>query len=344
MKTSNFFAPLLVAVSMTASVTADFTVTPGRTKAVVFPENNANFAKEWTLEAGRNTDTVDSLHLDLAGRVHVRYTDTLPEDVLGYVNVTGSAKAVVDAVKVGNSLINVIDGDDDSDSDDENVDNKFDLRNIFDRNDNLFIRLGNRKVSGYLLTEVVLAHDTVWDVKSAHSAQVVIEDGVLVTDSKKKLRIEATDSSAIFVSAAETAVSVRQLILSASGTAKIEYKVGSVAVQSGTYIETQDSATISVLSPSLTTHKLALEAESPDSICISAEEIEAKRRKIDGRNKISMPNSANKHGTTGIFQCQESALPPRQPLSVTGNAAATTAENGALSLDGDLSDPEANLD
>ncbi|KAG7383720.1 hypothetical protein PHYBOEH_009810 [Phytophthora boehmeriae] len=229
--------------------------------------NNANFAKEWTLEAGRNTDTIDSLHLDLAGRVHVRYTDTLPEDVLGYVNVTGSAKVVVDAVKVGNNLRNVNGGDDDSDSDDENVDNKFDLRNIFDRNDNLFIRLGNRKV--------------------------VIEDGVLVTDSKKKLRIEATDSSAVFVSAEETAVSVRQLAMKASGTAKIEYKVGSVAVQWNTLIETQDSATISVLSPSLTTHKPALEAESPDSICISAEEVEAKRRKIDGRNKISVPNSTN---------------------------------------------------
>ncbi|KAG7376342.1 hypothetical protein PHYBOEH_001598 [Phytophthora boehmeriae] len=328
MKTSSIFAFLLVAVSMTASATADFTATPGKTKAVAVPEHNANFAKKWTLKAGANTGAIDSLELAMEGRVHVSYTNTLPQGVIGYVNVTGSSKDLVNAVTVGSDL------NDDNDGDDN--DDMFDLDDVFDGKDNeeLYVRLGNGATKGHLLTEIVLASSSVRDVKSSRSAQVVIEDGVLDRNSRAaELEIKATGSSAVFVSAAKTAVNVRKLKLEASSTSRIEYQAGTMAVRSETQMEAQGSAVISVLSSSLTTNELELEAQGTATICVDAAKVSAKRPAFQGRNKISMPNAVDNYGSTGTFACEKSKLPARRPgkVVVTGNAAG----NGAFLLDDD---------
>ncbi|KAG7398484.1 hypothetical protein PHYBOEH_010941 [Phytophthora boehmeriae] len=338
MKTSSIFAFLLVAVSMTASATADFSATPGKTKTVAVPEHNGNFAKKWTLKAGANTDAIDSLDLALAGRAYVSYKDTLPEGVIGYVKVTGSSKDLVNAVTVGSDSI----GDDDDDNDDL-LDVDLDLDNVFDQGE-LYVRLGNLNANGHLLTEIVLAPGAVQDIKSSHSAQVVIEDGVLATNIKNaELQIEAADSSAVFVSAAETAVNARELALKATGTSRIEYQADTVAIRSETQVEAEGSAVISVLSSTLTTNKLELEAQGTATICVDAAKVSAKRPVFLGRNKISIPNADDKYRSTGTFECEESELPARRPGKVVATGNATGFLRGSDGEDDDDDDNDLDL-
>ncbi|EGZ08689.1 hypothetical protein PHYSODRAFT_339117 [Phytophthora sojae] len=330
MKVSSFHALLLAAACLSAQATADFKVTPGATiKAAT--SKNVNFVKQWTLKASATTKTIDSIDLSLAGNAYISYVSNLPTGVIGYVNVSGDSRAVVNAVTVSKDVDNDLDNDND-------LDDLFDSDN--DKGGELNVWLGNKATSGYLLTEIFLASpDAVTDVKSQRSASVVIEDGVLVTEGKRaKLQIDATGSSAVYVSAPETAVNVRQLSLETTGSAKIEYSVESINARSEFQLDAQGSSSITVLSSAVKTRQLELDAVKSSKICINAAEVGATWRDIQGKNKISMsPDAAKKHGTTGTFACKESKLPVRQAALITGP---TSVDIDDLDddLDNDLND------
>ncbi|KAE9077798.1 hypothetical protein PF006_g27848 [Phytophthora fragariae] len=185
--------------------------------------------------------------------------------------------------------------------------------------------------------------DAVKDVNSKRSAHVVIEDGVLVTQGKRaELQIDASGSSAVYVSAPDTAVSVRQLSLETTGSAKIEYSVESIHARSELQMDAQGSSSISVLSSTVKTSQLELDALNSGKICIDAQEVKAAWRDIQGKNKISMPNAVKKHGTTGTFACVASKLPARKAAQITASPTSATGyvDNDDLDddLDNDLND------
>ncbi|GMF88941.1 unnamed protein product [Phytophthora fragariaefolia] len=326
MKFSSFHTLLLAAASLSAQATADFKVSPGAiVKAAT--SKHVNFVKQWTLTAGTTTSTIDSLDLSLAGNAYVSYVSGLPAGVIGYVNVSGDSRTVVDSVTVSKDVDNDIDDDNDNDLDD-----LFDN----DKGGELNVWLGNKAASGYLLTEIFLASpEAVTDVKCQRSAQVVIEDGVLVTEGKRaELQIDVSGSSSVYVADPNTAVSVRQLSLEATGSAKIEYSVKSINVRSELQMDAQGSSSITVLSSTVNTNQLELDALNAGKICIDALEVKARWRDIQGKSKISMPNAAKKHGTTGTFDCEESTIPARKVAQIT---AANLAANAFLD-DDDLDD------
>ncbi|KAE9275735.1 hypothetical protein PR003_g29252 [Phytophthora rubi] len=201
--------------------------------------------------------------------------------------------------------------------------------------------LGNEAASGYLLTEIFLASpEAVKDVNSKRSAHVVIEDGVLVTQGKRaELQIDASGSSAVYVSAPDTAVSVQQLILEATESAKIEYSVESIDPRSELQMGAQGSSRIAVLSSTVKTSQLELDALNSGEICIDAQEVKATWRDIQGKRKVSMPNAVKKHGTTG---CVASKLPARKAAQITASPTSATGyvDNNDLDddLDNDLND------
>ncbi|KAH7460050.1 uncharacterized protein KRP23_14866 [Phytophthora ramorum] len=330
MKVSSFHALLVAATSLIAHASADFTVTP---EAIIraSTSKHVKFVKQWTLSAGTTTNTIDSIDLSLAGNAYVSYVSGLPNDILGYVNVSGDSRAVVNAVTVSKDVVSDLDLD------------------LFDDDNNvggeLNVWVNNKAASGYLLTEIFLADtEAVTDVKSQYSAQVVIEDGVLVTEDKKvELQIEATGSSAVYVSAPDTTVKVQKLSLETTGTASIEYSVDSVSATSALQIDAEGASSVTVLSSTLSTSKLELGAVSSGSICIAADQVKARWRDIQGKSKISMPNAVKKHGTTGTFTCEESTLPERKAAQIE---AAPTGMGSSLFDDDDSldSDNDSDLD
>ncbi|KAF1795901.1 hypothetical protein GQ600_11991 [Phytophthora cactorum] len=299
MKLSSFHALLVAAASLVAHTTADFKVTPEPiVKAAT--SKHVNYVKQWTLSAGSNTNSIDSLDLSLAG-------NALPAGVIGYVNVSGDSRTVVNAVTVSKDVLD--------------IDN--DLDDLFD-NDN----------DGGELNAVT-------DLKSQRSAQVVVEDGVLVKNGKRaELQIDATGSSAVYVSSPKTDVSVRQLSLETTGTASIEYNVNSLNVRSELHMDVQGSSSITVLSSTVKTAQLELETERSGTICISAAEVRATLPKIQGKNQISMPNAGETYGTTGTDVCEEATLPARKAAKITGASASITGLITDLDddLDNDLDD------
>ncbi|POM68409.1 Hypothetical protein PHPALM_15433 [Phytophthora palmivora] len=311
----NLQAVLLAAASMTASATAEFTVTAGTTEATTSTTEHVSFVKQWTLNSAATTDTIDSIDLDLAGRVYVSYRSGLPSGVLGYVNVSGDSQTVVDAVTVTNDDANDTDNDDANDTDGE-----------------LNVRIGNSTsttLSGYLLTEIILASSgVVTDVKSQRSAQVVVEDGVLVSSSTTaELQVEASGSSAVYVSAANTDVSVRQLQLDAAGTASLQFNVKSVSVTEEAQFEAQGSSAISVLTSSVEAPTLELDAQNTGTICTSAQTVTATNYEGQDASRISMPNASSKYTSTGTATCDESTVPAREPACVS-SACASSSTSG----------------
>ncbi|EEY58896.1 putative GPI-anchored serine-threonine rich hypothetical protein [Phytophthora infestans T30-4] len=293
----NLQALLLVAASLTARATAEFTVTSGTTEATTSSTEHVSFVKQWTLNSAATGDNIDSIDLDLAGRVYVSYVSGLPSGVLGYVNVSGDSQTVVDAVTVSNDDTN---DNDDNDNDDAN-----------DRDGELNVRIGNSTsttLSGYLLTEIFLASSgIVTDVKSQRSAQVVVEDGVLVSSSTTaELQVEASGSSAVYVSAASTAVSVRQLQLDAAGTASLQFNVESTAT-------------------------LELETQNTGTICINSQTVTAANYEGRDASRISMPNASSKYTSTGTAACDESTVPAREPACVSSACAGSDDTNASSS-------------
>ncbi|KAG2780323.1 hypothetical protein PC116_g31389, partial [Phytophthora cactorum] len=314
----NLQALLLVAASMTARATAEFTVTSGTTEATTSSTEHVSFVKQWTLNSATTSDTIGSIDLDLAGRVYVSYVSGLPSGVLGYVNVSGDSQTVVDAVTVSN--------DDTNDTDDN------DNHDANDTDGELNVRIGNSTsttLSGYLLTEIFLASSgIVTDVKSQRSAQVVVEDGVLVSSSTTaELQVEASGSSAVYVSAASTAVSVRQLQLDAAGTASLQFNVESVTATEEAQFDAQGSAAISLLASSVEAATLELEAQNTGTICINAQTVTATNYEGQDASRISMPNASSKYTSTGSFTCDESTVPAREPACVS-SACADSSTSG----------------
>ncbi|KAG2961892.1 hypothetical protein PC121_g24780, partial [Phytophthora cactorum] len=314
----NLQALLLVAASMTARATAEFTVTSGTTEATTSSTEHVSFVKQWTLNSATTSDTIGSIDLDLAGRVYVSYISGLPSGVLGYVNVSGDSQTVVDAVTVSN--------DDTNDTDDN------DNHDANDTDGELNVRIGNSTsttLSGYLLTEIFLASSgIVTDVKSQRSAQVVVEDGVLVSSSTTaELQVEASGSSAVYVSAASTAVSVRQLQLDVAGTASLQFNVESVTATEEAQFDAQGSAAISLLASSVEAATLKLEAQNTGTICINAQTVTATNYEGQDASRISMPNASSKYTSTGSFTCDESTVPAREPACVS-SACADSSTSG----------------
>ncbi|KAJ8579194.1 hypothetical protein ON010_g14 [Phytophthora cinnamomi] len=308
MKVSCFHTILLAAAALCSQAAADFKVTPGST-VKASTSKHVNFVKQWTLTATPTTTTIDSIDLSLAGNAYVSYVSGLPSGVIGYVNVSGDSRAVVNAVTGGE--LNVL--------------------------------LGNKATTGYLLTEIFLASpNAVSDVSSQRSAQVVIEDNVLVKGGKRtELQIDASGSSAVYVSTPKTAVSVRQLSLETSGSAKIEYSVGSINVRSELQVDAQGSSSITVLSSTVKTNQLEMDALQSGKICIDANVVRATWRDIQGKNKISMPNAVKKHGTTGTFACKKSTLPTRKAAQITAGPTTSTGANAYID-NNDLDNDDLN--
>ncbi|CAI5710171.1 unnamed protein product [Peronospora destructor] len=224
----NLLALFLVATAIASRVTAEFTVTSRPTEAITSSMKNVKFVKQWTLTAATTAKTIDSIDLDLVGRVIHNDTDDDTKDNTGELNV-----------RIGSSTLTTL--------------------------------------SGYLLTEIILASaGIVTDVKSQQSAQIVIEEGVLLTSSKTaELQIEASGSSAVYVLAVGTDVSVSQLQLDTAGTASLQFNVKSASVTDKAQFESKGSARIALLASSVKAAKLELNAENTGTICTSAEEVTA---------------------------------------------------------------------
>ncbi|EGZ08693.1 hypothetical protein PHYSODRAFT_524332 [Phytophthora sojae] len=280
----------VVALLPRTGADSDFSVSSTSTTSVDSTTEHASFVKEWTLTASNThdkidsdddssddgDDKIDSIKLQLPGRVFVSYVSGLPSGVLGYVNVSGDSQTVVDAVKVS------------SNDDDEELEVKYSSSS-------------SSATSGYLLTEIYLAtSNTVKEVEIESSAQVIIEDGVLVSsNTNRELQIKASDSSVV------------------------------ITIREDGQFQAHDKSSIAVLTSSLTADKLDLDAENSGTICVSAEEVTAGSYDGDEASKISMPNASSKYTSTGSFSCDEKSTPSREPSCVSSSAcsSSTTSES-----------------
>ncbi|KAI9909472.1 hypothetical protein PsorP6_015302 [Peronosclerospora sorghi] len=256
------------------------------------------FVKQWRLLAGNSSDSIDALQLRLAGNAYVSYVSGLPTNVIGYVNVTGNSRSVVNGVTVCEA---------DRDEDNDRIQT------------GLSVWLKPKTTSGYLLTEIFLATPhRVAELKSERSAQVVVEDRVLLKKRKRsEVKIKALHTSTVYVSPPDTAVSLRKLSVSTTDDACVEYNAKSVHLSEKLELEAQKLSSIKFLSTSVSTPQLHLNASaSYSTICISAEAVDAPFHDVAGKKHISLPNSATKHGTSGKFLCKRSKLPARKAAKI----------------------------
>lgn len=314
-----FVLLLLVLVSVWAFTTAkpDFTSTSTSTESVDSTTEHIGFVKQWTLTvAGNNNngdnddddssddssddgdDRIDSIKLQLPGRVFVSYSSSLPTGILGYVNVSGDSQSLVEAVKVG------------SNDDDEELQVKYDS--------------SSSSSTGYLLTEIFLStSNIVNDVEIEKTAEVVIEDGVLVaSNTNKEVQIKASDSSAVYVSS--SALSLQDLKLELSDSATLQLTTDSITIREDGQFQAHDKSSITVLTSSLKVDDLDLDAENSGTICISATEVTASSYDGQDASKISLPNASSKYTSKGSESCDEVSTPSREPGCVSSSSCATT--------------------
>ncbi|KAH7459531.1 UTP:RNA uridylyltransferase 1 [Phytophthora ramorum] len=306
---------LIVLVSFLTGIEADsaFSVSSASTETVDSSTEHVAFVKQWTL-SGTNTDNnggdnddddddssddgdnnrVDSIKLQVPGRVFISYVSSMPSGVLGYVNVSGDSQSLVEAVKVS------------SNDDDEELEVKYDT--------------SSSSSSGYLLTEIFLVtSDIVDDVEIESSAEVIIEDGVLIaSNSNKELQIKASDSSVVYVSSA--AMTLQDLKLELSDSATLQLTTDSISVREDVQFQAHDKSSLTVITSSLTVADLDLDAENSGAICISAQEVSASSYDGQDASKISLPNASSKHTSTGTASCDEASTPSRQPGCVFSSA------------------------
>lgn len=243
-------------------------------------------------------DKIDSIKLQLPGRVFVSYSSSLPSDVLGYWNVSGDSRSVVETVKVN------------SNDDDEELEVKYDS--------------SISSSTGYLLTEIFLAtSNLVTDIEIESTGEVVIEDGVLVvSNTNKGVQVKAKDSSVVYVSS--SAMSLQDLKLELSDSATLQVTTDSIIIREDGQFQAHDKSSITVLTSSITVDDLDLDAESSDTICISAEEVTASSYDGEEASKISLPNASSKYTSTGTLSCDETSTPSREPGCVSSSACSTT--------------------
>ncbi|POM63211.1 hypothetical protein PHPALM_27517, partial [Phytophthora palmivora] len=206
---------VLIATLTSIGADSDFSVSSTSTESVDSSTEHVSYVRQWTLTS-TNThnngndnddddsdddssddgdDKIDSIKLQLPGRVFISYTSNLPSGVLGYVNVSGDSQSVVESVKVN------------SNDDDEELEVKY---------------TSSSSSTGYLLTEIFLAtSNIVDDVEIESTAEVVIEDGVVIaSNTNKELQIKASDSSIVYVSS--SAMSLQDLKLELSDSATLQ--------------------------------------------------------------------------------------------------------------------------
>ncbi|KAG3007660.1 hypothetical protein PC121_g17352 [Phytophthora cactorum] len=315
---------LIAALASSTGADSDFSVSSTSTESVDSSTEHVNFVKQWTLTAtnshndGDNDDDndddsddnsddgddkIDSIKLQLPGRVFVSYTSSLPSGVLGYVNVSGDSPSVVDTVKVSSN----------------------------DDNEELEVKYDGRSTSsiGYLLTEILLAtSNIVDDVEIESTAEVIIEDGVLVaSNTNKEVQIKAKDSSVVYVSS--SAMSLQDLKLELSDSATLQLTTDSITLREDGQFQAHDKSSINVLTPSLTVDDLDLNAESSGTICISATKLTASSYDGEDRSKISLPNASSKYTSTGTRSCDEASIPSREPACVSSSACSSTTPSSS---------------
>ncbi|TDH66425.1 hypothetical protein CCR75_004793 [Bremia lactucae] len=311
----NLAATLLFAACTAATVNARFTVTSGTTETNTNSSmNSADYVRQWTINSAASGDAVNSIDLNLAGRVYVTHMSNMPTGVLGYVRVSGDSEEVVNAVEVSN--------DDAADQDNDSNDNDGELSVMIST-------AASSSLSGYLLTEVLLASSgIVSDIKSQRSADVVVLESVLLTDNTNaELQVEASGSSAVYVSAGTAEVSVRQLQLSAKNTARLQFNVQSVTATEDVTADVEDSATLSLLSSSVMATTLEFQAQGTGTVCLSASTVTGTPNDFEGSGQISLPNAEDKHSTTGTGSCEEVTIPSREPACVSNDCPGASPSN-----------------
>ncbi|ETK71074.1 hypothetical protein F441_22128 [Phytophthora nicotianae CJ01A1] len=290
---------ILAAVSSGIYTTATITVSSSTTKQAKPSTDLYKYAKQWTVSGSSNSDKIDTLDISLTGNVFMSYTDSLPKGVLGYLNVSGDSQTVVDAVTV-----------------------------TYKR----FLNVSAAATqSGNVLTEILLSSSgEVAVLDCSRSANVVIEDGVLVTSSSDAgLVIDISDSAAVYVSTADAALSTNALTVDVSENASLQINAKSVSLGDVT-VDVGGSASISVLTASFKSADIVLDVENGGAICIDADEVTTGDYTIEGGSKISMPKASNKLGSTGTFACDNSSVPVRElgfvTDSVSGSSMGTSGE------------------
>ncbi|GMF21351.1 unnamed protein product [Phytophthora lilii] len=309
---------------------SDFSVSSASTESIDSSTEHISFVKQWTLTASNThdgnsnndddddsndsnddslddgDDRIDSIKLQVPGRVFVSYVSSLPSGVLGYVNVSGDSQSVVETVKVN------------SNDDDEELEVKFD-------------KSSGSVSSGYLLTEIFLATSNIVDeVEIESSAEVIIEDGVLVASNiNKEVQVKASDSSVVFISSA--AMSLQDLKLELSDSSSLQLTTDSITIREDGQFQAHDKSSIKVLTSSLKVDDLDLDAENSGIICISATDVTA--RSYDGKDasKISLPNASSKYTSTGSLSCDEASTPSRKPVCVFSSSCSTASASGTSS-------------
>ncbi|OWZ16186.1 hypothetical protein PHMEG_00010059 [Phytophthora megakarya] len=288
---------LLLAV-VTSCTNGYFSAKLGSIQTLITPSEHANYAKQWTLEQNTNSDALDAISLNVAGTVFLNRVDGLPAGVLGYVNVTGNSKTVVDVITV--------------------------------RNDN--VKLGNHKHGllnittatapnqGYLLTEVFLSADGfISVVETKRSAQVIIEKGALGTNIKNSdLVVKASGTSVVYVSDASSALYLADLVVEASGSANVYHHVTRVTVTKDVTLESRNSVGISVLATLFEVAGDAVpETQGSGTISTTAKQVAFAGDYVGEPNSgISMSNASDKHGATGTLECDTFTTPARKPTSM----------------------------
>ncbi|KAJ8542727.1 hypothetical protein ON010_g12083 [Phytophthora cinnamomi] len=308
---------------------SDFSVSSSSTESVDSSIEHVSFVKEWTLTAtnthDNNTandddddgdsnddssddgdDKIDSIKLQLPGRVFVSYVSGLPSGVLGYVNVSGDSQAVVETVKVN------------SNDDDEELEVKYDSSS-------------SSTSSGYLLTEIFLATSgIVDDVEIESTAAVVIEDGVLASsNTNKEVQIKASDSSVVYIS--NSAMSVKDLKLELSDSATLQLTTDSITIREDGQFQAHDTSSIAVITSSIKVNDLDLDAENSGTICISADEVTASSYDGEEASKISLPNASSKYTATGSLSCTEASAPSRAPGCISSSACSSSSSTSSTS-------------
>ncbi|POM72119.1 Hypothetical protein PHPALM_11222 [Phytophthora palmivora] len=231
---------VLIATLTSIGADSDFSVSSTSTESVDSSTEHVSYVRQWTLTS-TNThnngndnddddsdddssddgdDKIDSIKLQLPGRVFISYTSNLPSGVLGYVNVSGDSQSVVESVKVN------------SNDDDEELEVKY---------------TSSSSSTGYLLTEIFLAtSNIVDDVEIESTAEVVIEDGVVIaSNTNKELQIKASDSSIVYVSS--SAMSLQDLKLELSDSATLQLTTDSITIREDGQFKAHSKSSITVL-------------------------------------------------------------------------------------------------
>ncbi|KAL3657472.1 hypothetical protein V7S43_017611 [Phytophthora oleae] len=90
-----------------------------------------------------------------------------------------------------------------------------------------------------------------------------------------------------------------------------------------------ESATVSVLAPTLKTSDIIVTAGDDGTICFAATDVSVGDVIVDDGSKVSFPNSSKRFGTTGKFPCDDQKVPARKASSVTESEKPASSQKAA---------------